>query len=131
VVVLGTGLLALGPRVLRLFGERFADGWGVLNILMLAALVETVSLGVYQIIQSHERMWSSLFLIAAPASVTLPLLSWLLAPRMGAQGLALAVLGSTLVHLVTTCALAYPVARRFLFSPASAASSLDSVSGHA
>jgi O-antigen/teichoic acid export membrane protein len=131
VLVFAASLLALGPYVLRLFGERFGAGRNVLNVLMLAALVETVSIGVYQIIQSHERMWSSLFLIALPASLTLPVLAWLLTPGMGAQGLALAVLGSTVVHLVTTCAVAYPVARRFLFPSPERIRSLDGLSWRA
>jgi O-antigen/teichoic acid export membrane protein len=131
VIVFAAALLASGPYVLRLFGERFGEGRDVLDVLMLAALVETVSLGVYQIIQSHERMWSSLFLIALPASLALPALSWLLTPDLGARGLALAVLGSTLIHLVTTCVVAFPVARRFLSPRPDMGPSLDGLSGRA
>jgi O-antigen/teichoic acid export membrane protein len=115
VLAVGSMVLLAGPFLLALYGRQFQGGWLALQILILAAVVETLSLAVYQIIQSHERMWSSLVLIAFPASAALPLLAYWLTPLHGAVGLAIAVLGSALVHLLMTCVVAFPVAKQFLF----------------
>ena len=107
-------MLLAGPNLLRLYGKNFDNAWIILCILLLVAALETVSLGVYQIIQTHDRMWASLLLIVLPVSVVLPVMSYWWVPIYGATGLAAAVATSVFVQLFMTCLVALPIARKVL-----------------
>lgn len=109
------GVVLLGGRyLLRLYGEHFDSALPVLTILLLTALVETVSLSIYQIVQSHGRMWVSFWAVSLPISICLPVLSYFWSPLHGALGLAMSLAVATVFHLVMTCVVAFPVARKLL-----------------
>jgi O-antigen/teichoic acid export membrane protein len=88
VAAAGIILLAASP-LLALFGRSFVEGRAVLAVLMIPAVLEGVSLAVYQIVVSRSRMWASLFLVALPRDVTTVVSAAFLAPALGAVGLAL------------------------------------------
>jgi O-antigen/teichoic acid export membrane protein len=91
IVIVGSGCLALlGPWVLRLFGRDFRDGYSVLLILLLATIPQGLSLGNYQIIQSHAKMWASFLGVAIPRDLLTIGLAFRLIPAYGARGLAVA-----------------------------------------
>lgn len=83
-------VVAGGPWLLRVFGVGFDEGNLVLLVLMGTAVVEATSAAIYQVVQSHARIWLSLFAIAAPRDVTIVALGALLSSRNGALGLAAA-----------------------------------------
>jgi len=77
-----------GPWLLKGFGKEFAAGSGVLLILMLSTLPEIVAVASAQIVQSREKLWLSLFLIAIPRDLSMVALAYYLTPLYGAAGLA-------------------------------------------
>jgi O-antigen/teichoic acid export membrane protein len=116
--VLATGVSAIGvallllfvsPVVLRLFGPGFAEGQRVLAILLGAAVIEALAVAAYQVVVSHGRLWASFSFIALPRDVSLVVLAAILAPLLGAVGLATAHALAWTVALTATIALA----RRF------------------
>jgi O-antigen/teichoic acid export membrane protein len=90
---LGASIVSLlGRPLLRVFGTRFVEAYPVLVLLMLSTIPESAGFAAYQVIQSNSRMWVSLFAIAMPRDILFVTLSYVLAPRYGALGLALAYL---------------------------------------
>jgi O-antigen/teichoic acid export membrane protein len=94
-------VIALGPWLLRAFGKEFDVGYPVLRILMVAAILESAATWIYQIIQSHGRMWLTLFCVVIPRDFVILVLAYLLTPRYGATGLAAAYVGGWAVALTT------------------------------
>jgi O-antigen/teichoic acid export membrane protein len=80
----------LGPWLLRAFGKDFRVGFPVLLVLLIAAVVESITGSLYQVVQAESRMWSSIFVIMLPRDLLIVLISYHLVPRMGALGLATA-----------------------------------------
>ena len=90
-VLVLAGLLVIylvGNSILGLFGKSFAEASPVLLILLLSGVIEIVSVSIYQVMQTREMMWLTLFLVAMPNHVTLIILAYLFAPHLGAVGLA-------------------------------------------
>jgi O-antigen/teichoic acid export membrane protein len=88
----GAALLvfAAATPLLELFGPAFRDGRAALGILLVSAVVEALTIAVYQVVVANSRIWGSLFAVSLPRDVTLVLLAALLSPRFGAAGLAAA-----------------------------------------
>jgi len=103
IVVIGSGSCALlGPWLLRFFGRDFKDGYSVLLILCLAAIPQGLVSAMYQIIQSHAKMWISFLGVAVPRDLLTIGLAYFLIPTHGANGLAVAyALSWTLAFLIT------------------------------
>ena len=104
VVFVATGavaVIALGPWLLRAFGKEFDVGYPVLRILMVAAILESAATWIYQIIQSHGRMWLTLFCVVIPRDFVILILAYLLTHHYGASGLAAAYVGGWAVALTT------------------------------
>jgi O-antigen/teichoic acid export membrane protein len=99
-------VIALGPWLLRLFGREFTVGYPVLRILMVVAILESAAAWIYQIIQSHGKMWLTLFCVVMPRDFLILVLAYLLAPRFGAAGLAAAYVGGWAVALMTIAIIA-------------------------
>jgi O-antigen/teichoic acid export membrane protein len=83
-------LFLAGAPLLRLFGPGFTEGRAVLGIMLVAGIVEALSVAAYQIVISHGRIWASLAFVSVPRDLTLVLLAALLTPTLGAAGLATA-----------------------------------------
>ena len=79
---------AAGPWLLAVFGQGFVEGYGTLLVLMAAAVLEALTMAVYQIVQSHAKLWLSLFAIALPRDTLIVVSAFFLATRNGAAGLA-------------------------------------------
>ncbi len=83
-------LVALGGRsLLGIFGSGFtAAGGSILWLLLASAVLESVFLGFFQIVQSAGRMWMALVAIAVPWQAAFVGSAYFLIPRYGANGLA-------------------------------------------
>jgi O-antigen/teichoic acid export membrane protein len=103
--VAGVLFLAGGP-LLRLFGPSFT-GRSVLGIMLAAGIVEAVAIAAYQIVVSRGRIWMSLFFVSVPRDCSLVLLAALLAPSLGAAGLAAAYTTSWVLALLVILALVW------------------------
>jgi len=99
-------LLIASPFLLQLFGAGFAEGQIVLAILLGAAVLEALALAAYQVVVSQGRLWASFAWIALPRDVSLVVLAAVLAPALGATGLAAAHAFALALALATTGALA-------------------------
>lgn len=83
-------VVGVGPLLLRAFGREFQGGYAVLRVLMIAAVVESIAIWTYQIIQSHGRMWLTLLCVTIPRDCLIVGLAYGLTPTHGASGLAAA-----------------------------------------
>jgi O-antigen/teichoic acid export membrane protein len=93
----------LGGAALRTFGPQYEEhGYHLLLVLLLAALLEATSTGIYQLVQSHEQMWKSLLFIVMPRDGGLLAGALFLVPRYGVMGLAIAVAAAQALGLVAT-----------------------------
>ena len=86
--VAALGLATVGPYLLGTYGASFRSGYGVLTVLLAVAVLEVVCQCIYQLVQSSEKLWHSLFLVVIPRDLTIAIIAWLYVPTMGAMGLA-------------------------------------------
>jgi O-antigen/teichoic acid export membrane protein len=109
-VALGAAAAAVaGPELLRLFGKDFKEGYGVLLILLLAAVSQGFAVAMYQVIQSQARMWLSFFAVALPRDTLIVVLAHLLIPLHGARGLATAYAIACTVAAVVTAVIVWQI----------------------
>jgi O-antigen/teichoic acid export membrane protein len=125
--VLATGAVAatmalatvfLARPLISLFGADFAAGANVLRVLAFAACIQALANTLYQVVQSEGRMWFSLLAICIPRDALMVVLAFVLVPRSGAMGLAMAHAGAAVVGFVV---LFWTTARFTLTSRLSAA----------
>ena len=95
-----------GGRVLQLFGRDFSAGKGVLWLLLASTLPESMSIAIYQYIQSNERVWSSFFAMVVPRETLMVVLAYVLTPQHGALGMGFAYLGAATYGLLSHAAVA-------------------------
>lgn len=100
------GVAVAGPWALTLFGRTFAAGTPILLVLLLAGFFEATMVSYYQAIQSRGLMWLSLWSVVLPRDILIALGAWLLTPRLGALGLAIAFASGHAVALFVTAGLA-------------------------
>ena len=99
--VFATCVLALfGRDILRLFGKDFNDGYTVLLILLVATIVQCISVALYQIIQSQARMWLSFLAVSLPRDLLVVILAYALIPAHGAIGFAAAYVTASTMALI-------------------------------
>ena len=84
--------VALGPRLLALFGKSFRQGLPVLLVLVAAMVPQILSVSMSLLVQSLGKMWLQMATINLPRDIAIPLLAFLLIPAYGALGVALAYL---------------------------------------
>ena len=91
-----TGIAVLGGAIfiaafrnplLRWYGKTFPEGREILLLLLCSAVIETVAMSFYQIIQSEEKMWLSLVAVMLPRDLALAGFAYWLTPTYGAVGL--------------------------------------------
>jgi O-antigen/teichoic acid export membrane protein len=95
-----------GKWLLEAFGRSFENGYGTLLVLMVAAIIEAITMAFYQVVQSQAKLWLSLFVVAMPRDSLIVVAAYLLTPSLGALGLAAAYAIGWTVALCTTSALA-------------------------
>jgi O-antigen/teichoic acid export membrane protein len=98
-VVAAAVLAGSGKWLLGLFGRDFTQAYPILLVLLFAAIFEGLSVAVYQVVQSQERMWLSLLAVSLPRDAALVLMAYLFVPEHGGSGLAAASLLSWLLAL--------------------------------
>jgi O-antigen/teichoic acid export membrane protein len=87
-------LWLFGPKAMKVFGADFTseNTTIMISFMSLSVLIEALGIGVNQLIQCHEKMWFSFYLIALPRDIILALSAFFLTHSYGATGLAGAVL---------------------------------------
>lgn len=89
--------------ILGLFGERFIDGRQIFLLLLLSAPLESLTITLYQGLQSQARFWSLFLWINAPLALCVLISAAILIPDHLALGLAGAwLVGWTLALTLTT-----------------------------
>lgn len=95
-----TAVMAVVGAVMMVTLSAFIPGWygmefsdtseRLILILALAIIPEALSVSLYQLIQSSERMWTSFILVALPRDLLMIALATILIPKWGGVGWALA-----------------------------------------
>jgi O-antigen/teichoic acid export membrane protein len=104
-LVLTVGVAAmgmLGRYGLAAYGKSFVSGAAVLWILLGGVVPESITMALYQVVQSREKMWYGMKHVVLPRDLSMPALAVFLVPIYGAVGLALAYTGSRIIGLVAT-----------------------------
>jgi O-antigen/teichoic acid export membrane protein len=104
-------IVVAGPRALMVFGSTFDAAYPVLLVLLAAVVIETLVIALYQVPLSEGRMWASLFRVSIPRDVLITSLVFVLAPRFGAVGLALAYTAGWTLALAMVLTMIRPVRR--------------------
>ena len=103
VVIAGAVVMgATGRYLLRAYGPTFLSGAPVLIVLLAGIVAEALTMALYQVVQSRERMWHGVRAIVLPRDLAVPLLALALVPSHGAAGLAWAYLLARAIGLCTT-----------------------------
>lgn len=89
-----------GRSILELFGKDFEAGHFILWLLLAASFFEGLSIGLYQYVQSHAKIWLSIFSINVPRETFLVVAAYYLVQSYGGAGLAAAYLGSTILWVI-------------------------------
>jgi O-antigen/teichoic acid export membrane protein len=93
-VVAGVGavmMAILSAVIPRWYGMESSDSSErLILVLALAIIPEALSVSLYQLIQTSERIWTSFLLIALPRDLSMIALSLILIPMWGGVGWALA-----------------------------------------
>jgi O-antigen/teichoic acid export membrane protein len=105
-----TILAILSPWIMKVYGNDFHDGWLVMSLLLLAAVLSALSNVFGQTIASSGRMWIGLTLNSLWAASFI-LMAWLLCPIQGAVGLATAYAASYAVHALASTIVARQLLR--------------------
>jgi O-antigen/teichoic acid export membrane protein len=111
-IVSAFAMALLAPSLLAFFGRSFSEGYPILVVLLVASIVEGLTVAIYQSIQSQSRMWLSLFGVALPRDALIVLIAYALTPDKGAVGLALAYTVGWGVALLSTVMLVGILERR-------------------
>jgi len=89
-----------GRPILLLFGKDFGDGHFLLWLLLVACLFESLSIALYQYVQSQAKMWPSFFCTTVPREAFLVIAAYFLVQSYGGAGLAAAYMVSTILGLI-------------------------------
>jgi O-antigen/teichoic acid export membrane protein len=100
-IVVAAAVALAGQPLLRLYGPGFVEGYPILAVLLLAAVLDGMATATYQVVQSQERMWLSLFGIAVPRDFVLLAAAYVLTTH-GGFGLAVAFAISAAFGLFAT-----------------------------
>lgn len=100
-------ILVLGALPLRLFGPTFVEGRVILRIMLAAAIIEAVTLAVYQVVVSRGQIWTSLAFVSIPRDLALVVVALLAVPALQAIGLATAYAVGWGVALLGVIGVAY------------------------
>jgi hypothetical protein len=106
-VAAATGILFLGATPLRLFGPTFVEGRTVLAVMLAAAILEALTIAVYQLVVSRGQIWTSLAFMSVPRDLALVVVALWLVPGWHAVGLGTAYAAAWAVSLAGVIAIAY------------------------
>jgi len=97
-----TGMVLLGRYGLAAYGKNFVTGTPVLWLLLVGVIPEAITMALYQVVQSREKMWYGMRRIVLPRDLSMLVMAAFLVPALGAVGLALAYAGSRIIGLFMT-----------------------------
>lgn len=109
-VLLGAILMWLfGEEALKVFGANFAgsNAGAVIFLMSISVIFEAIGVAVYQLIQSHEKMWLSFLVIALPRDMLIVASAYFLTQHYGGAGLAGAFALGCLWALMAKIGLSY------------------------
>jgi O-antigen/teichoic acid export membrane protein len=95
-------LVVVAPRIFSMYGGSFIFHGSFAYVLLLSVIPEATSGAIYQLVQSLEKMWHSVFLIAIPRDLTFVALSYYLAPVKALDGVATAYLSAQIIAFCAT-----------------------------
>lgn len=87
-----TVLILAADQVLGLYGSKFTGGRWLLIVLLFSVIPEMLAMTFYQLVQSADRMWQSLYMIALPRDLIYLFLALVLLPIYGVTAAAVAYL---------------------------------------
>lgn len=94
-------MIAFKGNLLSLYDfNSTKDAYLLVVLLSLSLIPEAISISIYQLVQTTDKMWSSLFFISLPRDFLMLALSLYLIPSWGAIGLATSYLCSRSLALV-------------------------------
>jgi O-antigen/teichoic acid export membrane protein len=92
--------VVFAQKVLTVFGQSFAVAGFELQLMMVAAMAETIAVSLYMRIQATARMWGSIFITLIPRDVTMLVIVGVFAARYGLQAAIVAHVAGAIVNLV-------------------------------
>jgi O-antigen/teichoic acid export membrane protein len=109
-VLIGATLLWMGGEwAIGLFGEDFISKNALVMIFLMSISVifEATGIAIYQLIQSHEKMWLSFIAIALPRDLLIVVSAYFLTQNYGSAGLAGSYVLGCLLALIVKVGLSY------------------------
>lgn len=101
-----------GRTILHLFGKEFIAGQNILWLLVITSLFESFSIGLYQYIQTHSKIWHSFFTISIPREAFFVLSAYFLIQANSGVGLGTAYLGAAIIGLILHFALVVKIYKK-------------------
>jgi O-antigen/teichoic acid export membrane protein len=100
---------SFGESALKVFGSNFtgSNAAGIIFFMSISVVFEAIGIAMYQLIQSHEKMWLSFFIIALPRDILIVTSAHSLTQQFGGAGLAAAFALGFLWALMTKVGLCY------------------------
>jgi len=98
-----------GEGAMKIFGANFTGNGitGIIFLMSISVAFEAIGLAIYQLIQSHEKMWLSFFAIALPRDVLIVVAAYFFTQSHGGAGLAGAVALGCLWALMAKVSVCY------------------------
>ncbi|MFB9265879.1 oligosaccharide flippase family protein [Bradyrhizobium erythrophlei] len=97
--IAGLFFAVFAKEVLAIFGRSFAGASFELQLIMIAAVAESVAVTLYMRIQAASRMWSSIFATLLPRDVTMLVIVTAFTTEYGLQAAILAHVAGSIVNL--------------------------------
>jgi len=95
VLSVGAATVIFGASwILGIFGAGFADGFDVLGLVIVAGLLEGISVTLYSLFQARGQLWLPFLIFSVPRDTILVVAAFLLCPTYGAKGLGIAAIVS-------------------------------------
>jgi len=89
-----------GRTILHFFGKEFVAGHYILWFLVCSSFFESISIALYQYIQSHSKIWLSFFTISLPREAFFVLVAYYLVKTSGGEGLGVAYLSAAILGII-------------------------------
>jgi O-antigen/teichoic acid export membrane protein len=93
-------LVVFAKEVLAVFGKGFTTASFELQLMMIAAVAESLATTLYMRIQAASRMWSSIFATLLPRDVTMLVIVVAFTTKYGLQAAIIAHVAGAIVNLV-------------------------------
>jgi O-antigen/teichoic acid export membrane protein len=89
-----------GMEILKMFGKEFGRAHHLLQLMCISSIIEVLILSMYQIIQAEGNLWQSFKFLSLPRDLSFLIISYVLIPSLGANGVAVACVFSQVIGLI-------------------------------